>query len=357
MYTQRRCDVAAHVRAVLSSLPVRAVAIARQEDPVFRRLSRRWVCAAAGVAAGALSGHAALESRIGAPQRGRELSTLLRSLPKVTELPSGFRPVGELAGRGQFYSSNGAVARLADGSAHHTGSATTAAWAALAAKGVKGHGTQGVLYRVEDGAVTAAGYLIRQADLVGGRSFRGLTLRGLPLPAAHSLSIDLIKGATPEANLYLWLWHFLAERGPAPPMLPIGELQSLTIFPGRFVVIGADAHPKGFYPRMGRHHRDGSHAGRRLANSVGDDSVTYGEAAGKLIFIEYIFGHDDFAAGVTWPAMPLNSVPLPPIDNVHIMHYEATSAAAAYFTAHMYFIPEDTYLGWEREPPSVSAAR
>jgi hypothetical protein len=111
-----------------------------------------------------------------------EQAPAVQGLPKRTDLPTDFRPVGELAGRGQFYAARGMASRRDDGGEHYTGSATTKAWAALAAKGSKGHGSQGVLYRVDGGAITAAGYLIRQSDLVSGKSFRGLNLRGLPFP-------------------------------------------------------------------------------------------------------------------------------------------------------------------------------
>jgi hypothetical protein len=67
---------------------------------------------------------------------------------------------------------------------------------------------------------------------------------------------------------------------------------------------------------------------------------------------EYIFSQQDFAAGASWSYVPLNSVPIPPIDNVHILHYNgAKPEAPGTFTAHMYFIPEETYLAWEKEPP------
>jgi len=279
-------------------------------------------------------------------------ATLLQSLPKVTKLPSGYRPVGELAGRGHFYSAGPLAFRIDDGDAHH-GSANTAAWAPLSAKGIKGRGTQGILYRVEDGTITAAGYLIRQADLIAGKSFRGLSLRELPLPAAQHLTIDFVKGATADSNQYLWLWHFLPQEGSNRPMLPAAQLPPVTSLPPAFAVIGADVHPNAFYPRMGRHRRVLSTAGRRVPTAAGDESVHYGEAAGKLIFIEYVFSHEDFAAGVSWPAMPLNRVPVPPIDNLHIMHYAATPGGSEYFTAHMYFIPEEVYLSWETEPSSL----
>jgi hypothetical protein len=273
----------------------------------------------------------------------------------VSDLPLGYRSVGELAGRGHFYTLAAApVFRIDDGGAHHAGAANTAAWAAMTTTGMKGHGTQGVLYRVENGAIAGAGYLIRQSDLVAGKSFRALTFRELPFPAAHSLTIDLVKGATADANQYLWLWHFLPQQGQMiRPMVPAGNLPPVTSLPSTFTVIGADAHPNAFYPRMGRHRRDMSTPGRRLPNATGDESVLYGEAAGRLIFIEYIFTHQDFAAGVSWPAMPLNGVPIPPLDNVHIMHYAATPGASENFTAHMYFIPQESYLAWETEPASL----
>jgi hypothetical protein len=313
-------------------------------------LGSAWMWASAVVAAVLVCLRAATPAAEQAPLTDR--ATLLRSLPKVAGLPSGYRPVGDLAGRGHFHSAGPLAVRIDDGGAHH-GSANTAAWAPLAAKGIRGRGTQGILYRVEDGTVTAAGYLIRQADLVAGKSFRGLSLRELPLPAAQYLTIDFVKGATADSNQYLWLWHFLPPDGRPRPMLPAGQLPPVTSLPPAFTVIGADVQPNAFYPRMGRHRRVLSTAGRRLSTAAGDESVHYGEAAGKLIFIEYIFSQEDFAAGVSWPAMPLNGVPLPPIDNLHIMHYAATPAGSEYFTAHMYFIPEELYLSWETEPPSL----
>ena len=86
---------------------------------------------------------------------------------------------------------------------------------------------------------------------------------------------------------------------------------------------------------------------------AGDDGVWYGEAAGKLIFIEYILNPQDFAAGASWPAMALDSVPIPPIDNLHILHFNGTPGAPGRFTAHMYFIPETTFLAWKAEPPKL----
>jgi len=277
----------------------------------------------------------------------------MRSLLRATAIPPGYRPIGELAGRGQFYANGAAVPRLDDGGTHHTGAANTASWAALRTKGHTGHGPQGAVYRVEDGVITGAGYLIRQTDLAAGKSFRGLTFRELPFPAAQALTIDLIKGSTPDTALYLWLWHFLPLEGSVPPMLPYGELPPLATLPATFEVIGRDAHPKAFYPRMGRHRRVAAHAARRAPSMTGNESVQYGEAAGKLVFIEYIFSQDDFVNGASWSTMPLNGLPIPPLDNLHVMHYEATPSAPAYFTAHMYFVPEEVYLSWETEPATV----
>ena len=155
-------------------------------------------------------------------------------------------------GPGPLLRAGAATFRIDDGGAHH-GSGNTAVWAPLAANGIKGRGTQGILYRVEDGTITGAGYLIRQADLIAGKSFRGLSLREISLPAAQHLTIDLIKGATADPNQYLWLWHFLPRSVTFDPCCH-RKLPSLTSLPGTFSATGMNVHPKGFYPRMGRHH-------------------------------------------------------------------------------------------------------
>jgi hypothetical protein len=290
---------------------------------------------------------------LSAAEQDASQSAALSALPRASELPSDYRPVESLADRGRFYAPGGkAVFRPDDGGAHH-GSGNTASWAALLAKGVKSRGAEGVLYRVDEGAVTAAGYLIRQADLVAGKSFRGVTFGTLRLPAPQYMTIDFVKGATPEANQYLWLWHFVPQQGSARPTLRAGELPPVGSLPPRFAVIGADVYPNAFYPRMGRHRREAATSGHRAPGASGDASILYGEAAGKLIFIEYTLSHRDFAAGTSWPAMPLNGVPIPPIDNLHIMHYAATATAPEYFTVHMYFVPEEVYLGWDVEPPAL----
>ena len=284
-----------------------------------------------------------------AAQQPVDRSALLRSLPRVTGLPSTYRSIGTLADRGTFYAAGTPLHRIDDGDAHH-GLPATVAWASKP-KDKKAQ-AQGVLYGVEDGKITSAGYVIRQADLVAGKSFHGLTLRGLDFPAAHYLTIDLIKGATEGSNLYLWLWHFLPQPDRARPMLRTGELASVKSLPPGFAVLRNEAYPNDVYPRMGRHHRDFSTPSNRSPRTTGEESVYYGEAAGKLIFIEYIFSQQDFADGASWSYVPLNRVPVPPINNLHILHYNgAKPGAPGTFTTHMYFIPEETFLSWETEPP------
>ncbi len=81
--------------------------------------------------------------------------------------------------------------------------------------------------------------------------------------------------------------------------------------------------------------------------------MTYGEAAGKLTFIEYVFSQEDLAAGATWSVMPLNGLSIPPIDNLHLLHYNGADGAPGRYTAHMYFVPETTYLSWDQEPSGL----
>jgi hypothetical protein len=302
-----------------------------------------WACVAAALAVWIAPG-----TSVAAQQDlGASSAVSPPSLPKVTELPKGYYRVAELADRGVFYAAGAPLFRIDDGNAHH-GFAAIATWSKTGTNGPKR--TQGMIYGVERGTITSAGYLIRQADLVASKSFHGLALRELPFPGAHYMTIDLIKGATPDSNQYLWLWHFVPQQGQARPMLPAGKLAPVTSLPQTFSVTACDTFPKSFCPQMGRHHRDLSTSGRRLPDAIGDDSVWYGEAAGKLVFIEYIFKQEDFAAGSTWSAIPLDGLPIPPIDNVHILHYNGTPGT---FTAHMYFIPEQTYLAWVTEPPSL----
>jgi hypothetical protein len=284
-------------------------------------------------------------------QPGTEKSAVLRSLPRVTDLPSHYRPVGTLAGRGSFYAAGTPLHRLDDGDAHH-GLPATVAWAAKPKD--KRAQAQGVVYGVEDGRITSAGYVIRRSDLVAGKSFHGLTLSELEFPAAQYLTVDLFKGATEPPDHYLWLWHFLPRDDRVAPMRRRGDLPPLASLPPRFTVVRNESFDNDFYPRMGRHRRDFATPSSRLPGGTGDDSVWYGEAAGTLIFIEYIFNQQDLADGASWTYLPLNGIPIPPIDNVHILHYNgAKPGAPGLFTAHMYFIPETTYLAWDKEPPAV----
>jgi hypothetical protein len=261
----------------------------------------------------------------------------------------GYHRVAELAGHGVFYAAGVPLFRIDDGNAHH-GFAALPVWATAPKRGKR---AQGIVYGVEEGVITSAGYLIRQADLVASKSFHGLTLRELNFPAAHYLTIDFIKGAAPDSNQYLWLWHVLPQQGRVRPTLRAGELPSVTSLPSNFAVTSCDDSPNNCCPRMGRHRRDLSTSANRPPTAAGDGSVWYGEAAGKLIFIEYIFNPADFSAGASWPAIPLNGVPIPPIDNLHILHYSGANGAPGRFTAHMYFIPEETYLAWETEPEGL----
>jgi hypothetical protein len=95
-------------------------------------------------------------------------------------------------------------------------------------------------------------------------------------------------------------------------MLRADELPSVTSLPRTFAVLRNEAYANDFYPRMGRHHRDFSTPSNRLPSATGEESVWYGEAAGKLIFIEYIIGQQDFAVGASWSYVPLNRLPIPP---------------------------------------------
>ena len=271
----------------------------------------------------------------------------MASLHHVTDLPSSFRPVSELAGRGVFYAAGAPLHRIDDGDSHH-GFDALPMWETKA-----GARTQGAVYGVEDDVIVSAGYLMRQVDLVAGRSFHGLSLRELDFPPAQYVTVDLVEGATADANLYLWLWHFRPQYGPARHMLSAGELPPVESLPPRFSVYACEDAPDYFCPRMGRHYTDRSKRLGRNPTSTGDDGLSYGEAAGKLIFIEYSFAQTDFQAGVSWDAMPLDGLPIPPIDNVHILHYAGADGAPGRFTLHMYFIPEETYLAWDREPPRL----
>ena len=139
-------------------------------------------------------------------------------------------------------------------------------------------------------------------------------------------------------------------------MLERGQLQLLSHLPPRFEVVRNEAHPDDFYPRMGRHRRNLSQTSTRRPAATGSESVWYGEAAGTLIFIEYIVSQQDLANGTSWIDLPLDGVPIPPIDNVHVLHYNgAQPGTPGIYTVHMYFLPETEYLSWESEPLEVDA--
>ena len=269
----------------------------------------------------------------------------LQSLPRVSDLPPEFRYAPELADRGVFLTADGLSFRRDDGGEHH-GFDALRHWVS----NEKDDPTQGAVYKVEDGAVVAAGYLVRQSDLVAGRSFRHLSLRGLAFPAPEYLSVEFLEADSTEANRYLWLWHFLPAAGPASPTVPAGELPPVTSLPPRFTLFACAEYPNDFCPQMGRHFTDGSVSTARDPATTGDDGVIYGEAEGRLIFIEYVFRQQDLAAGASWPELPLNSVPIPPLDNLHLLHYGRPDGPPGTYTAHMYFIPEKTYLGWNGDP-------
>ena len=298
-----------------------------------------WVAAAAVIGAATALG-------AGAAQSDADGAALLRSLPRASELPPGFREAGEVAGRGVFHTAGGRLAYRQDDGGDTHGSNSLPVWE----KSRKADPTQGVLYGVADGAVVSAGYLVRHADIAGHKSFRHLSLRGLDFPAPQHLTIDFVEGRTPDAGLHLWLWHFTPLEGAARPTLPAGLLPPVTSLPARFGLYACEQFPNDFCPRMGRHHRDLSWAPNRPPGATGDFGVTYGEAAGRLIFIEHVIQQQDLLAGATWNPIPLNGLPIPPIDNLHLLHYNGADSPVGRYTAHMYFVPEQTYLGWD-EPP------
>ena len=298
-----------------------------------------WVAAAAVIGAATALG-------AGAAQSDADGAALLRSLPRASELPPGFREAGEVAGRGVFHTAGGRLAYRQDDGGDTHGSNSLPVWE----KSRKADPTQGVLYGVADGAVVSAGYLVRHVDIAGHKSFRHLSLRGLDFPAPQHLTIDFVEGRTPDAGLHLWLWHFTPLEGAARPTLPAGLLPPVTSLPERFGLYACEQFPNDFCPRMGRHHRDLSWAPNRPPGATGDFGVTYGEATGRLIFIEHVIQQQDLLAGATWNPIPLNGLPIPPIDNLHLLHYNGADGPVGRYTAHMYFVPEQTYLGWD-EPP------
>lgn len=283
-----------------------------------------------------------------APEPDTQVVSPLASLPQVTDLPADYHLAVELANRGVFYTAGGQPAVRVDDGDHYHGYDGPGVWATEP----KGTRTQGVLYGVEDGAIVSAGYLIRQSDLVAGKSFHGLTLRQLDFPAARAMTVDLVDGEPEDSNQFLILWHFTPPESSNTPMLPVGQLPSLTSLPEGFEVFACDDYPEAFCPGMGRHYTDPSSVGR-LPDAEGDEGVIYGEAAGKLIFIEYVFTQEELAAGVSWPAMPLDGLAIPPIDNVHMLHFGRPGSTEGRYTVHMYFLPEDTYLAWKTEPDTL----
>jgi len=294
-------------------------------------------------------------------------------LPPVTDLPAVYRSVGEVAGRGIFYAASERPSFRIDDGNHYHGYDGPLVWAqdavedavedpveATAGEAPVGVRTQGLLYGIDHGFIVSAGYLIRQADLVSGKSLHGLTLRELDLPVAYSMTVDLIEGETEDSNQYLMLWHFIPPDAAVRPMLPAGQLPLATSLPSGYEVFACDHVPETrFCPGMGRHFIDLSDtvAGPTLSRqptAAGDDGVIFGEAAGKLIFIEYVFRQQDFVNGVSWSAaIPLDGLPIPPIDNVHVLHFGTGGSTRGSYTVHMYFLPEATYLAWETEPSTL----
>ena len=301
-----------------------------------------WFGVVAVVASAAALGAGAIQSDIGHAE-------LMRSLPRAAELPPAFRAAGELAGRGVQYTVGGQFAHREDDGGDTHGSNSLPVWE----QSEKADPTQGVLYGVRDGAVVSAGYLIRHTDVAAHKSFRHLSLRGLDFPAPQHLTIDFIEGETTGAGRHLLLWHFAPLEGPAMPTLAAGALPPVTSLPSRFGLYACEQFPNDFCPRMGRHHRDLSMGANRPPDATGDHGVTYGEAAGRLIFIEHVLQQQDLLDGATWNPIPLNGLPIPPIDNLHLLHYNGNDGPVGRYTAHMYFVPERTYLGWDKSPDKL----
>lgn len=301
-----------------------------------------WVVVVAVVASAAALGAGAVQPDIGH-------ANLMRSLPRAAELPRAFRAAGELAGRGVLYTAGGRFAHREDDGGETHGSNSLPIWE----QSEKANPTQGVLYGVDDGAVVSAGYLIRHADIAAHKSFRHLSLRGLDFPAPQHLTIDFLEGETAGGGHHLLLWHFAPLEGPAMPTLAAGALPPVASLPARFGLYACEQFPNDFCPRMGRHHRDHSVGSNRPPDATGDHGVTYGEAAGRLIFIEHVLSQQDLLDGATWNPIPLNGLPIPPIDNLHLLHYNGADGPVGRYTAHMYFVPERTYLGWDKSPDEL----
>ena len=315
----------------------------------FHEHLSRCLAAAFVIAAGALLHMAVAPGSAAAQAPAADRTARAAALPRVADLPSDFQPVGDIAGRGTFHAGGGQRTYRKDDGSHYHGYAGPGVWA----QEPKGTRTDGVVYGVEGGHVVSAGYILRQADLTAGRSFHGLTLRALDFPAAHAFTTDFLPDETSGDHRFLMLWHFRPPAGQRPEMLPHGQLPLLTSLPQRFSVYACDQYPDLFCPGMGRHYTDLSKSPWRLPRSPGDDGVIYGEAAGKLIFIEYVLGQRELAEGVSWPEMPLYHLPIPPIDNAHVLHFGRAGSLSGRYTVHMYFLPEETYLAWETEPPQL----
>ena len=313
---------------------------------VAARRGLRFYVGAWAAAGTLLCGSALLgTSQVAGQPPDADRAALRQSLPRVSDLPPEFRFARELADRGVFLAGGGLSFRRDDGG-EHNGFDALRHWAS----DEKDDPTQGAVYRIEDGAVVAAGYLVRQSDLVAGRSFRHLSLRGLDFPAPQYLSVEFVEAESTEANRYLWLWHFVPRSGAASPSVAAGALPPVTSLPPRFTLFACGEYPNDFCPQMGRHFTDGSTSTTRVPTATGDDGVIYGAAEGRLVFIEYVFRQQDLAAGASWPELPLNSVPIPPLDNLHLLHYGRPDGPPGTYTAHMYFIPEKTYLAWDEDP-------
>ena len=315
----------------------------------FRPHLFRCLAGASVIAAGALLYVASAPDSAAAQAPAADRAAAAAALPRAADLPSDFQPVGNIAGRGRFHAAGGRLTHRNDDGSHYHGYNGPGVWA----QEPKGTRTDGIVYGVEDGAVVSAGYILRQADLTAGRSFHGLTLRGLDFPAAHAFTTDFLPDETSGDHRFLLLWHFRPPADRTPEMLPHGQLPLLTSLPQRFTAYACDQYPDMFCPGMGRHYTDLTKPGGRLPGSRGDDGVIYGEAAGKLIFIEYVLGQRELAEGASWPEMPLYHVPIPPIDNAHVLHYGSAGSLRGRYTVHMYFLPEETYLAWETEPPQL----
>lgn len=303
----------------------------------------------------ALAGCAAPEPSTPEPQPQAEAAPTTGSagaLPETPALPTGYASIGALAGRGEFFAAGGQVATRHHDGNHYHGYDGPLVWS------VEDDATQaqGLLYGLNDGVITSAGYLIPQEDLAAGRSFHGMTLREVDLPAPRSLTVDLIAGETPESGRYLFLWHFPP---PSEPTVEGPDLPALTNLGDAYAVVACDHVPDTrFCPGMGRHYTDlsvptGGPAFARQPEDTGTAGVIFGEAASKLIFIEYVFGQADLISGMSWPAIPLDGLAIPPIDNIHVLHFGTDESTTGRYTVHMYFLPEEVYLGWDAEPESL----